>query len=104
MRLRTRRTLRPRLTDLESRVTPALSLHGPYTPGELRLLAETAADTWQAQTALPATPAGAKTYFDLNDFIPAKLDMARLRGHLAAAPQLFGANAGSSSVELVLPK
>lgn len=83
MRSRTRR-LPLRLTDLESRVTPALSLHGPYTAGELEQLSMTGANAWQVRLALAPATAGAKTYFDLDDFVPARLNVAQVRHHLAA--------------------
>jgi CSLREA domain-containing protein len=98
------RRLPLRLTDLETRVTPALSLHGPYTVAEVGQLSATGADAWQVRTSLSAAPAGARTYFDVDNYIPARLDETTVRDRLQRAPMLFAPGAESSSVELALPK
>src|SRR5262245_33024416 len=83
--LRFSRSLPLRLTNLEARVAPAVSVYGPYTPMELHQLSTTGGNAWQMRYTMPAAPVGVQTYYDLDAYLPASLNLSAIQEHLSDA-------------------
>jgi hypothetical protein len=79
-------------------------LRDARTP-DVNVLARTSgADrVWQPLSALPAAPAGKRSYLTLTEFAPFRIDAPGLRNLLAQAPQEFTAAARTDPLVLSLP-
>src|SRR5262245_27163136 len=81
-------------TPLESRLTPTNNFLGPLMQDQTEVVVRLGLDAYTPISAIPASPVGAVSYFDLENPRAYSIDSSRIQERLASA----------STVELAIPK